>query len=111
MSASSASIKMGAQAPSEGRETTLLRLYVAGETSSSAKAMANLQSICREHLRGRYRLEVVDILLEPLRSLSEGILVTPTLVRLLPLPERTIVGDLSETASVLQALGLGGDTK
>ncbi len=100
--------KKGAQAPSGDRETTVFRLYVADETPNSARAMANLQSICQEHLQGRYRLEVVDILQEPLRALSEGVLVTPTLVRLSPLPVRKIVGDLSEPATVLLALGLAG---
>ncbi len=100
--------KNGAQAPPGDRETTLFRLYVAGETPNSARAMANLQFICQEHLQGRYRLEVVDILQEPLRALSEGVLVTPTLIRLSPLPVRKIVGDLSEPAAVLQALGLEG---
>lgn len=93
--------KNGAQAPPGDREITLFRLYVADETPNSARAMANLQSICQKHLQGRYRLEVVDILQEPLRALSEGVLVTPTLIRLLPLPVRTIVGDLSEPAAVL----------
>ena len=100
--------KKGAQAPPGDREITLFRLYVADETPNSARAMANLQSICQGHLQGRYRLEVVDIIQEPLRALSEGVLVTPTLIRLSPLPVRTIVGDLSEPAAVLQALGLEG---
>jgi len=100
--------KKGAPAPPGDRETTLFRLYVADETPNSARAMANLQSICQEHLQGRYRLEVVDILQEPLRALSEGVLVTPTLIRLSPLPVLKIVGDLSEPAAVLQALGLEG---
>ncbi len=98
--------KNGAQTPPGDRETTLFRLYIADETPNSVRAVANLQSICQEHLQGRYRLEVVDILQEPLRALSEGVLVTPTLVRLSPLPVRKIVGDLSEPATVLLALGL-----
>lgn len=103
--------KKGAHAPPGDRETTLFRLYVAGETPNSARAMANLQSICQEHLQGHCKIEVVDILQEPLRALSEGVLVTPTLVRLSPLPARTIVGDLSEPAAVLLALGLEGGTE
>ena len=100
--------KKGAQAPPGDREITLFRLYVADETPNSAQAIANLQSICQEHLQGRCKIEVVDILQEPLRALSEGVLVTPTLVRLSPLPVRKIVGDLSEPAAVLLALGLEG---
>ena len=100
--------KNGTQAPPEDREITLFQLYIADGTPNSARAMANLQSICQEHLQGRYGLETVDILQEPLRALSEGVLVTPTLVRLSPLPVRKIVGDLTELATVLLALGLEG---
>ena len=95
-----------AQAPPGDREIPLFRLYVADETPNSARAVANLQSIGKEYLQDRYTLEVVDILQEPLRALTEGVLVTPTLVRLSPLPVRTIVGDLSDRAAVLRALGL-----
>ena len=102
--------KKGAEAPPGDREITLFRLYVADETPNSARAMTNLQSICQKHLQGRCKIEVVDILQEPLRALSEGVLVTPTLIKLSPLPVRKIVGDLSEPAAVLQALGLEGGT-
>ena len=90
------------------RETTLFRLYVANETPNSARAVANLQSICQKHLPGHCKIEMVDILQEPLRALSEEVLVTPTLVRLSPLPVRKILGDLSDRAAVLLALGLAG---
>jgi len=96
------------QAPPGDREITLFRLYVADETPNSARAVANLQSVGNEYLQERYTLEVVDILQEPLRALTEGVLVTPTLVRLSPLPVRTIVGDLSELTAALLALGLAG---
>jgi circadian clock protein KaiB len=86
----------------------LLRLYVADKSPNSARAMANLKSICLEYLKGRYQIEVIDILKEPLRALSEGVLVTPTLVRLSPLPMRKILGDLSNRLTVIQALELGG---
>ena len=103
--------KKGAQVPPGDREITLLRLYVAGETPNSARAIANLQYICQKYLHGRYKKEVVDILQAPLRALSEGVLVTPTLVRLSPLPVRKIVGDLSDRAAVLLALGLEEGTE
>lgn len=98
----------GAHPPPGDREITLFRLYVADETPNSARAVANLQAICQEHWQGHCKIEVVDILQEPLRALSEGVLVTPTLVRLSPLPVRKIVGDLTELATVLLALGLEG---
>jgi circadian clock protein KaiB len=100
-----------AQASPGDKEVTLFRLYVADETPNSARARTNLRSIGKEHLQDRYRTEVVDILQDPLRALSEGVLVTPTLVRLAPLPVRTIVGDLSELTAVLLALGLAGGTE
>jgi circadian clock protein KaiB len=100
-----------AQAQPEDRESTHFRLYIAEGTPNSVRAMANLKSVCQEYLHGRHKVEVVDILQEPLRALSEGVLVTPTLVRLSPLPVRKIVGDLSDTATVLQALGLEGGAK
>ena len=98
-------------APPGNRETTRFRLYVAVDTPNSVRAVANLQAICQEHLQGSYKIEMVDILQEPLRALSEGVLVTPTLVRLSPPPLRKIVGDLSDRNVVLKALGLEGDAK
>jgi circadian clock protein KaiB len=89
-----------------GGEVTLFRLYVADETVASSKAFSNLSAICANYLDGQYELELVDILLEPLRALSDGIIVTPTLVRIAPLPVRTIVGDLGDTETVRQTLGL-----
>jgi len=88
----------------------LFRLYIASGTPSAAQAMANLRSICQEYLPDRHEIEVVDILGQPLRALAEGILVTPTLLRLSP-PLRHIVGDLSDRAILLRALGLDGKGK
>lgn len=85
---------------------TLFRLFVADDTIASGLAMNNLQEICDRNLNGPYQVEVVDILVEPLRSLSEGVIVTPTLLRVSPKPVRTIVGDLSNTQAVLDTLGL-----
>jgi len=83
------------------------RLYVAGDAPNSAQAVANLAAICRAHLLNRHHIEVVDVFREPKRALAEGILMTPTLVKLAPSPSpRRIVGTLSQTQSLLQALGL-----
>jgi circadian clock protein KaiB len=82
------------------------RLYVAGDALNSAKALANLTELCRTHLRDRHEIEIVDVFREPKRALADGIFMTPTLVRLAPSPVRSIVGTLSQTQSVLQALGL-----
>ncbi len=81
-------------------------LYVAGDAPNSLRAMANLEAICREHLSGRYDIEVVDVLSQPQRALTDGILMTPTLLKYAPAPERKIIGTLSQTTPVLEALGL-----
>jgi len=83
-----------------------LRLYVAGGTSRSSAALSNLEKICEEHLRGRYRTEVVDLLKHPQLAAGDQILAVPTLVRLLPQPLKRIIGDLSDTQRVLVGLDL-----
>ena len=82
------------------------RLYVAGDALNSAQALANLPALCREHLPDRHEIEVVDVFREPKRALADAVFITPTLIKLAPLPVRTIVGTLSQTQTVLQALGL-----
>ena len=84
----------------------VLRLYIAGGTLASTRAQANLSAFCEQHEPGRFDVEVVDILREPLRALSEGVLLTPTLVRLSPLPAVKIIGDLSDRETIFSALGL-----
>jgi circadian clock protein KaiB len=83
-----------------------LRLYVAGQTSNAITAFANLKNICEEHLKGRYKIEVVDILQNPRLARGDQILAIPTLVRKLPEPIRKIIGDLSHTERVLIGLDL-----
>jgi circadian clock protein KaiB len=82
------------------------RLYVAGDAHNSVQAIANLGALCRMHLAGRHDVEIVDVFREPGRALADGIFMTPTLVKLGPTPLRTIVGTLSNTGPLLQALGL-----
>lgn len=82
------------------------RLYVAGDAQNSAQALANLNALCRAHLPDRHKIEIVDVFREPKRALADGILMTPTLVKLAPSPARRIVGTLSQTQPVLEALGL-----
>ena len=81
------------------------RLYVAGHTQNSAQARANLAAICRDHLP-KHEIEIVDVFKEPARALADGIFMTPTLVKLTPSPAQKIVGTLSQTETVLQALGV-----
>jgi circadian clock protein KaiC len=83
-----------------------LRLYVAGQTPRSLTAFSNLKKICDEHLKGRYRIQVIDLMEKPQLSKGDQILAIPTLVRRLPVPVRKIIGDLSDTESVLVGLDL-----
>ena len=83
-----------------------LRLYVAGDAQNSLEAMANLREICGKHLGGACEIEVVDVFLQPARAMRDGIFMTPTLVKLSPGVPRTVVGTLSDTETVLQALEL-----
>ena len=83
-----------------------MRLYVAGQTSKSLQAFANLKRICEEHLGGRYQIEVIDLLKNPELARGDQILALPTLVRKLPEPVRKIIGDLSNTERVLVGLDL-----
>ena len=83
-----------------------MRLYVAGQTPKSLTAFANLKKICEEHLEGKYRIEVVDLLKNPRLARGDQILAIPTLVRNLPEPIKKIIGDLSNTERVLVGLDL-----
>ncbi|MGD0752210.1 MAG: circadian clock protein KaiB [Anaerolineales bacterium] len=90
----------------EKSDNYILRLYVAGKTPRSVAALDNLKKICEEHLAGRYKLQVVDLLESPQLARGDQILAIPTLVRKLPLPVRRIIGDLSNTERVLVGLDL-----
>ena len=87
-------------------EYYILKLYVAGQTSKSLTAFANLKKICDEHLKSRYRIVVVDLLEHPQLAKGDQIQAIPTLVRKLPEPVRKIIGDLSNTERVLVGLDL-----
>jgi circadian clock protein KaiB len=82
------------------------RLYVAGDAENSLAAIANLREICDRFLPARHQIELVDVLLEPMRALADGVLMTPMLMKLAPLPVRKIIGSLSQIQTVVQALGL-----
>jgi circadian clock protein KaiB len=83
-----------------------LRLYVAGQTPKALTAFSNLKKICEEHLAGKYRIEVIDLLENPQLARGDQIVALPTLVRNLPQPIRKIIGDLSNTERVLVGLDL-----
>jgi circadian clock protein KaiB len=82
----------------------LLRLYIAGNAPNSLRAIANLKALCDEHFGSQHELEIVDLLKDPKRALADGIIVTPTLLKLSPLPVQRVIGNLNDTNQVLQAL-------
>ncbi len=84
----------------------VLKLFVAGTTPRSVRAIENIKKICEDRLRGRYKLQVIDIYQQPELAVREQLVVAPTLVKQLPLPLRTFIGDLSETDRVLVGLNL-----
>lgn len=90
----------------ETRPTYWLRLYVAGQTPRSVRAIENLRRVCEEHLAGEYSIELIDLLENPARARADEIIAVPTLVRRLPPPIRKIIGDLSDTERVLVGLHL-----
>jgi len=83
-----------------------LRLYVAGQTPKSITAFANLKKICEEHLTGKYRIEVIDLLKNPQLAKGDQIIAIPTLVRKLPAPLKKIIGDMANTERVLVGLDI-----
>lgn len=93
---------------SDAQVTTVvvMRLYIAGGAPNSVKAIANLQAICEKHLKDSYRLELIDVCEYPQRALADGILVTPSLTKVSPGRTANVIGNLSDTGSVLAALGL-----
>lgn len=87
-------------------EKRVLRLYVAGKTARSERAIADLKSLCEEELAGHYRVEVIDVLENPAAAERAKVLATPTVIKELPLPVRRVIGDLSQTEKVLVGLDL-----
>ena len=82
----------------------VLRLYVAGNAPNSLRAISNVKAICEEHFAAGHDLEIVDLLEHPRRALDDGIIVTPTLLKLSPLPVQRVIGNLSDTNQVLLTL-------
>jgi circadian clock protein KaiB len=87
-------------------ETYVLRLYVAGLTPRSRRAISNIKEICEEYLSKRYELQIIDVYQRPVLAREEQIVATPTLVKRLPAPLRRFIGDLSEKEKVLIGLDL-----
>ena len=96
----------GAASVSTTTTVVVMCLYIADSAPNSLRAVANLEKICREHLVDNFKLEIVDVMEYPLRALADGILVTPSLAKLSPHPAAKVIGNLSDTGSVLRALGI-----
>jgi circadian clock protein KaiB len=96
----------GTGAPVGSEELWELRLYVTGSSPPCLRAIENLRLVCEQYLQGRYRIDVVDLLEDPRLAVDDQILAVPTLIRRLPLPIRTVVGDLSDTDRLLAGLQL-----
>jgi circadian clock protein KaiB len=88
------------------KEIWELRLYIAGQTPKSILALKNITKYCREHLEGKYTIEIVDLLVNPRLAEGDQIFAIPTLVRKFPVPLRKIIGDLSNEEKVLVGLNI-----
>jgi len=91
---------------SERTKKYVLRLYVAGQTSKSSQAIKNIKSICEQHLKGRYELQVIDIYQQPTLAEGEQIIAVPTLVKKLPVPLRRFIGTMADEERILMGLDL-----
>ncbi len=91
--------------PRANGQALRLRLYVAGNAPNSMRAIANATTLCNEYFAGAFELEIVDLLEFPHQAMADGIVVTPTLLKLAPAPLQRVIGNLSDTQQVLQTLG------
>ena len=93
-------------AAAQGLATHVLRLYVAGMTIKSTQAIANVRKLCEKYLADGYELVVIDIYQQPTLAKEQQIIATPTLIKILPLPLRRLIGNMSDTESFLAGMGL-----
>ncbi len=87
-------------------EKFVLKLYVAGMTSRSSRAIENIRAFCAKHLEGRHELHVIDIYQQPALASAEQLVAAPTLIKSLPPPLRKLIGDISDEGKVLVGLDL-----
>jgi circadian clock protein KaiB len=84
----------------------VLKLYITGATPRSIKAITNIREICEKHLKGRYKLTIIDIFQQPVLAKGEQIIAAPTLIKKVPLPLRRFIGDMSDTERILIGMDL-----
>jgi len=92
--------------PHAERQDYVLRLFITGHTQKSMRAVRNITQLCEEHLAGAYDLEVIDVYQQPELAVEHQLVAAPALFKLLPLPQRKMVGDMSDTGRVLAGLGI-----
>ena len=83
-----------------------LQLFITGATPNSTRAIANIKTICEQHLKGKYQLEIIDVYQEREMAAKNQVVALPMLIKRFPLPERKLIGDMSRTEKVLEALGI-----
>ena len=96
--------KLEAKTAQSDQKSCDLRLYVSGSTLKSTRAIENIKRICEQHLKDRYRLEVIDVYQQTDLARADQIVAVPTLIRRRPLPLRRLIGDMSDTVKVLLSL-------
>ncbi len=97
---------MAATAMENDKHDYVLRLFVTGHTEKSRRAVRNITRLCEEHLHGAYDLEVIDVYQQPELAVEHQLVAAPTLFKVLPLPPRRMIGDMSDTGRVLAGLGI-----
>jgi circadian clock protein KaiB len=98
--------KSGNSTTKENAKAFVLRLFITGATPNSTRAVTNIKHICEDHLKDNYSLEIVDVYQQKEVAQQEQLIALPLLIRKFPLPERRLIGDLSDTEKVLKGLGL-----
>jgi circadian clock protein KaiB len=92
--------------PGGAKQDYVLRLFITGHTEKSQRAVRNITTLCERHLHGAYELEVIDVYQQPELAVEHQLVAAPTLFKLLPLPPRKMIGDMSDSGRVLAGLGI-----
>ncbi|HEU5274302.1 MAG TPA: circadian clock KaiB family protein [Xanthobacteraceae bacterium] len=101
-----AAANAAADRPGATQRDYVLRLFVTGHTEKSVRAVRNITRLCEKHLQGAYKLEVIDVYQQPELAAEHQLVAAPTLFKVLPLPPRKMIGDMSDTGRVLAGLGI-----
>lgn len=92
--------------PDKAKHEYVLKLFITGATPNSTRAVENLTQICEDHIKGKYSLEIIDVYQQQAVAEEEQLIALPFLIKKFPLPERRMIGDLSDKAKVLKGLGI-----